>query len=59
LPGEDGLRGPGHILDQDVAATGEGREDEPHLTPLAAYDELDVLEQPGGGIRDVSEAAAC
>jgi cysteine desulfurase / selenocysteine lyase len=30
-----------------VAATGEGRDDEPHLTPLAAHDELDVLEQVG------------
>ena len=37
-PGEHRLRGPGHVLEQDVPLAGEGREDEPDLLVLAFDD---------------------
>src|SRR5207302_7676566 len=43
--GEDGLRRAGGVLEEDVAATGEGREDELDLVPLAADDGGDVVEE--------------
>ena len=50
---EDRLRGPRHVLEQDVTAARERREHERDLVVLAEDDLLDVGDQPvrpmGGG----------
>jgi hypothetical protein len=54
---EHRLRGPGHVLEQDVAAADERGEDELDLLVLAVDDRLDVLEEavsePGGALKAV------
>ena len=45
-PGEHRLRGPGHVLEQDVPVAEQRAHDEPDLVALPADDELDVVEQP-------------
>ncbi len=47
---EHGLRGAGHVLQQDMAAADEGGQDEPDLLRLAAHDGLDVRKQARRGV---------
>ena len=44
-PGEDRLRRAGHVLEQDVPAGDEGRQDEADLLALAVDDRLEVVDQ--------------
>ena len=48
--GEDGLRGPGHVLEQDVALAGERGDDEADLVVLAVHDRGDIGHEASGHI---------
>ena len=48
-PCEDRLRRAGHVLEEDVPARGERRQDEIDPIGLAAHDRLDVVAQAFGG----------
>ena len=54
---EDRLRGPRHVLEQDVPAAGQRREHECDLLVLAEHHLLDVREQPVRNLDGRSEAA--
>ena len=56
LAGSD-LRGPRHVLQQNVTAAHEGREHERDLVVLAEHDLLDVRDQPVRDLEGVGEAA--
>ncbi len=52
-PRENGLRGSRDVLQEDVSATDECRQDEPDLLRLPTHDRLDVAEQPCRDLRRV------
>ena len=55
---EDGLRGAGHVLEQDVPAADERREDELDLLRLTAHHRLDVGEEAGPRLRRACQTVA-
>ena len=55
-PGEHGLRGAGHVLEQDVPVARERGQDELDLVALPVDDRLDVVDEPVGDLTGSLEA---